>query len=49
MSRRVFRGVVSAPRPTSAWVLVSVASATLWITGQLDPGAIAVQALAIGS
>jgi transglutaminase-like putative cysteine protease len=48
MSRRVFRGVVSAPRPTSAWVLVIVASATLWITGQLDPGAVAVQAAAIG-
>jgi transglutaminase-like putative cysteine protease len=48
VSRRVFRGVVSAPRPTSAWVLVIVASATLWITGQLDPGAVAAQALAIG-
>jgi transglutaminase-like putative cysteine protease len=39
--------VVSAPRPTSAWVLVCVASATLWITGQLDPGTVAAQALAI--
>ena len=48
MSRRVFRGVVSAPRPTSAWVLVGVASATLWITGQLDPVAVAAQAAAIG-
>ncbi len=47
MSRRVFRGVVTAPRPTSAWVLVSVASATLWITGQLDRVAVAVQAGAI--
>jgi transglutaminase-like putative cysteine protease len=47
VSRRVFRGVVSAPRPTSAWVLVIVASATLWITGQLGPGTVAAQALAI--
>jgi transglutaminase-like putative cysteine protease len=47
MSRRVFRGVVAAPRPASAWVLVLVASASLWITGQLDRAAIAAQALAL--
>src|SRR5262245_3384750 len=47
VSRRVFRGAVAAPRPTSAWVLVSVASASLWITGQLDRGAIAAQVLAL--
>jgi transglutaminase-like putative cysteine protease len=43
MSRRVFRCAVEAPRPASAWVLVTVASATLWVTGQLDPPAIAAQ------
>jgi transglutaminase-like putative cysteine protease len=48
VSRRVFRGVVSAPRPTSAWVLVIVASATLWITGELDAATVAAQAAAIG-
>ncbi len=47
MSRGVFRGVVAAPRPVSAWVLVLVASASLWITGQLDRAAIAAQALAL--
>ncbi len=43
MSRREFRSAVSAPRPASAWVLVSVASATLWITGQLDAWVLCVQ------
>ncbi len=47
MSRRQFRGRVEAPRPTSAWVLVTVASATLWITEQLDPWVIALQGVAI--
>ncbi len=47
MSRGVFRGVVSAPRPASAWVLVLVASASLWITGQLDRVAIAAQVVAL--
>lgn len=43
MSRRVFRYPVAAPRPASAWVLVLVASATLWVTGQLDAPVIAAQ------
>jgi transglutaminase-like putative cysteine protease len=43
MSRLEFRAAVAAPRPSSAWVLVSVASATLWITGQLDPWVLVVQ------
>ncbi len=47
MSRRQFRGRVEAPRPTSAWVLVTVASATLWITQQLDPWVIVLQVVAI--
>ena len=47
MSRRAFRSSVEAPRPASAWLLVVVASATLWITQQLDAWAIAVQLLAI--
>lgn len=47
MSRRTFRARVSAPRPTSAWVLVTVASATVWITQQLEPWAMALQALMI--
>ena len=47
MSRRSFRARVEAPRPASAWVLVAVASATLWITRQLEPWVIALQATAI--
>ncbi len=47
MSRREFRTVVAAPRPASAWVLVTVASATLWITGQLDAWLLAVQPLVL--
>ena len=47
MSRGSFRARVGAPRPTSAWVLVVVASATLWITRQLDAWAVAVQVAAI--
>ena len=47
MSRRSFRAKVAAPRPASAWVMVSVASATLWITEQLDPWVMLVQAAAI--
>ncbi len=47
MSRREFRAVVETPRPASAWVLVGVASTTLWITGQLDPWVLAVQPLLI--
>ena len=47
MSRRDFRGSVEAPRPASAWVMVTVASATLWITQQLAFWAIAAQAVAL--
>ena len=43
MSRRSFRSAVDAPRPASAWVLVTVASATLWITQQLSPGTLIAQ------
>jgi transglutaminase-like putative cysteine protease len=43
MSRRSFRLDVAEARPVSAWVLVGVASATLWITQQLAPWVIAVQ------
>ena len=35
MSRRSFRVDVAEPRPASAWALVGVASATLWVTEQL--------------
>jgi transglutaminase-like putative cysteine protease len=38
---------VDAPRPASAWVLVAVASATLWITEQLAAWAQLVQAAAL--
>jgi protein-glutamine gamma-glutamyltransferase len=41
MSRRGFRVAVGEPRPTSAWLLVFVATATLAITGQLEPWALA--------
>ena len=47
MSRGAFRAAVDSPRPVSAWALVTVASATLWITQQLDLWAIAIQVLAI--
>ena len=47
MSRRDFRMPVSEPRPPSAWLLVSVASATLWLTQQLEPWALVAQAAAI--
>jgi len=47
VSRGAFRSSVEAPRPASAWAMVAVASATLWITGQLDVWAMALQALAI--
>ncbi|MFQ5417561.1 MAG: DUF3488 and DUF4129 domain-containing transglutaminase family protein [Myxococcota bacterium] len=43
MSRRAFRVDVADPRPASAWALVTVASATLWITQQLAPWVIAIQ------
>jgi transglutaminase-like putative cysteine protease len=47
MTRRAFRASVDSPRPASAWLLVAVAGATLWITEQLDPWTVAVQAAAI--
>ncbi len=47
MSRRSFRASVATPRPVSAWALVGVASAALWITRQLDPAIMAVQVLAL--
>ncbi len=47
MSRRAFRVPVQEPRPTSAWLLVSVATATLGITGQLAPWALAAAAIAL--
>ncbi len=45
MSRGEFRAAVEAPRPASAWMLVSVASATLWITQQLDAWLLVLQPL----
>ena len=47
MSRRTFRIGVEDPRPASAWTLVAVASAALWITQQLAVWAIAIQLVAI--
>ncbi len=47
MSRRAFRADVEEPRPASAWALVGVASATLWLTQQLANWVIAVQLVAI--
>jgi hypothetical protein len=44
MSRLEFRAAVAAPRPPAAWLMVLVAGATLWITRQLDPLAVAAQA-----
>jgi protein-glutamine gamma-glutamyltransferase len=47
VSRGGFRTRVGAPRPASAWAMVSVASATLWITQQLDLWAVVAQASAL--
>ncbi len=47
MSRGTFRSRVDAPRPASAWVLVTVASATLWITQQVSIWAEAIQVAAL--
>jgi protein-glutamine gamma-glutamyltransferase len=44
MSRGDFRSTVAAPRPSAAWAMVSIASTTLWITQQLDPWIVALQA-----
>ena len=46
MSRRGFRVAVPEPRPKSAWLLVFVATATLGITGQLEPWALGATATA---
>jgi transglutaminase-like putative cysteine protease len=43
VSRRAFRIGVEEPRPASAWTLVAVASATLWLTQQVAIWAIAIQ------
>jgi transglutaminase-like putative cysteine protease len=47
VSRRAFRIDVDDPRPASAWTLVAVASATLWLTQQVAVWAIAIQLVAI--
>jgi len=47
VSRRAFRIGVEEARPASAWTLVVVASATLWITQQVAVWAIAIQIIAI--
>jgi transglutaminase-like putative cysteine protease len=47
VSRRSFRARVEAARPASAWMLVGVASAALWITEQLEPWVVGLQASAI--
>jgi transglutaminase-like putative cysteine protease len=43
VSRRSFRFDVTDPRPSSAWALVTVASATLWITQQLAIWVVVIQ------
>ncbi|MGH7338203.1 MAG: DUF3488 domain-containing protein, partial [Myxococcota bacterium] len=48
MSRRGFRVAVREARPTSAWLLVGVATATLGITGQLALWALLAAAMALG-
>ncbi|MDH5308187.1 MAG: hypothetical protein OEW02_13475, partial [Myxococcales bacterium] len=47
MSRRGFRTRVSAPRPAAAWAMVTLASATLWITQQLAVWTVALQGTAL--
>jgi len=47
MSRLEFRAEVADARPPSAWMLVTVAGATLWITEQLRIWAIVIQVAAI--
>ncbi len=46
MTRADFRKAVDGPRPASAWLMSLVASASLWITGQLPIWLITVQCLA---
>ena len=43
MTRREFRAEVDAPRPTAAWWMSLVASASLWLTEQLPFWVVAVQ------
>lgn len=47
MSRLDFRVGVESPRPASAWAMVTLAGATLWITQQLDAWAVGAQAAAL--
>lgn len=47
MSRSGFRNSVEVPRPASAWAMVTVASASLWITQQLELWAVGAQAIAL--
>ncbi|MCG8591006.1 MAG: DUF3488 and transglutaminase-like domain-containing protein [Proteobacteria bacterium] len=47
MSRLEFRAAVEAPRPPSAWIMVGIGAGTLWITGQLEAWAMALQAAAL--
>ena len=47
MSRLNFRAGVDTPRPASAWAMVTLAGATLWITQQLDFWAVGAQAAAL--
>lgn len=49
MSRRSFRVSLDAPRPLAALLLVAVASATLTMTGQLEPWAVATQAATLAA
>lgn len=46
MRRREVRSAIEGPRPTAAWVMSLVATATLWISEQLPPWIIAIQGLA---
>ncbi len=48
MSRAEGRVRVDLPRPVSAWVMATVASAALWATGELMIPVIVVQALGLG-
>ena len=48
VSRREFRVALDAPRPAAAFVMGAAATATLAITGQISPAALAAAALAVG-
>ena len=49
MTRRAFRNAVEAPRPLGALAMVAAASATLDITGQIEPWGMAAQAACWGA